>query len=232
MNARTCWVAAIAATSMFCGGQLVVDQPLGHATDDGGYVLPDGAPAFVAGHGCDGYAPTQLDCGYEPCSYGWHCGAGTTHPDECASRARAVLPSGYPFLTGCVGDSQGASPAGYACVFNEQIPYLSCSVRSPGEIVNVDPLLACHTGPDGDAFCSAYLTQYVLGGGVAGATCVTACSATDGFDGICETTTGAGYSAVTPVGQPCGPTNDCEGISMCVTRKGQSKCELPCTSPP
>jgi hypothetical protein len=216
---------------VFCGGQIVVDQPVGHA-DDGGYVLPDGASAFVGGHGCDGYKPAQLDCDAEPCTYGWHCGSGTTHPDECASAVHAVLPAGYPFQAGCVGDPQGATSAGYACAFNQQIPYLSCAGRSPGEIVDLDPLLACHTGQDGDAFCAAYLTQYVLGGGVASAKCVAACKPTDEFDGTCATTAGAGNTAaVTPVGQACGPSSDCAGLAMCVTRNGQAQCELPCTSP-
>lgn len=229
MSTRRVVITAIAAASVYCGGQLVVDQPLGHA-EDGGYVLPDGAPAFVPGQGCEGYAPAPLVCNppnvFWTCSYGWKCKDNRTPDDECVTAAHAALPHGYPFITGCVGDPNGN---GHDCAFNQQLVYLPSCSRP--EIIVIDPVLACHTGVDGDAFCSAYLTQYVLGDGVAVAKCVTACTPTDGFDGICETTTGAGYSAITPVGESCGPSNDCDGISMCVTRNGQSKCELPCTSP-
>jgi hypothetical protein len=233
MSKRRIAVAAIAVTSAFCGGQLVVDQPPGHATEDGGYVLPDGAPAFVSGSGCESYTPSaQLaNCAdAQGCTYGLVCTSLTAN-DECAESARAILPPGYPFLTYCKSDPRSDPRPGdlRVCAFNEQIPGVSyCQYW---QYVSATPFLACHTGPDGDAFCSAYLTQYVLGDGVASSKCVTACAPADDFDGVCATTTGAGYPAITPVGQPCGPAGDCEGLSMCVTRNGQSRCEMPCAPP-
>jgi len=230
MNARRISVAALCAGTAFCGGELVIDQPLGHA-EDGGYVLPDGAPAFVGGQGCKGYAiPTQLTtCSdAQGCTYGLRCGTYNAG-DECAQKAAALVPSGYPVFADCKSNPL-ADNAGYVCVFNEQIqPVATCPYWQAGSVVAA-PVLACHMGPDGDAFCSAYLTQYVLGGGTASARCVTSCKPADDFDGQCATTVGNSGFALTPLGQPCGPSNDCEGLTMCVTRDGQSKCELPCSA--
>jgi len=220
----------MAATAIFCGGQIVVDQPVGHATDDGGYVLPDGAPVFVGGQGCASYTPSaQLaDCDdAQGCTYGLGCDSYTAN-DQCAKKAAAILPAGYPFFAQCKSNPL-ADQANLVCVFNEQIQQISyCPYWAH---ISATPFLACHTGSDGDAFCSAYLTQYVLGDGVASARCVTACQPADAFDGICATTSGAGGFALTPVGQPCGPSTDCEGLAMCITRNGQSRCELPCVAP-
>jgi hypothetical protein len=218
------------ATASYCGGELVVDQPLGHASD-GGYVLADGAPAFVPGRGCVGYAPAaQLsNCNNaQGCTYGLSCDTYTSN-DECAGEAADVLPPAYPFFAYCKSNPLSDPRPGdkRVCAFNQQIQYLC----GDWQYVSASPLLACHTGADGDAFCSAYLTQYVLGDGTASARCISACKPVDDFDGMCATTSGAGFFAQTAVGQPCGPSNDCEGLSMCVTRGAESRCELPCTSP-
>ena len=234
MSVRRALVATIAAAAIFCGGQIVVDQPLGHAADDGGYVLPDGAPAFVSGQGCEGYATSaQLtNCSdLQGCTYGLDCSAYNA-TDECTKKAAAILPAGYPMFANCKSNP-AIDNGGYVCVFNEQIQQSSYCPHWQSQLIVATPVLACHAGPDGDAFCSAYLTQYVLGGGVASARCISACNPADDFDGLCATTTGSGGGfAFTPVGQPCGPSNDCEGLAMCVTRNGQSRCELPCMAPP
>jgi hypothetical protein len=181
------------------------------------------------GAGCQNYAPATLDCGEEPCSYGWHC--NNDQPDDgCVTSAQAALPPGYPLFTGCVGDPDGGSY--YLCAFNQQIPYLGCSPnKSSGTPIAAAPVIACHTRVDGDAFCSAYLSQYVLGDGTASSKCVSACATIDSFDGTCSTTTGGNIGSFATVGNACRSTSECDGIAMCVARDGQSKCELPCASP-
>lgn len=228
---RRILVSTFAAVSAFCGGQLVIDQPVGHVEDDGGYVLADGAPVFIRGQGCSGYTlATQLSTcvDLQGCTYGLSCSAYNA-PNECAQKAAAILPPEYPLFADCKSDPL-ADNGGWVCVFNNQIMARGYCPHWDSMFL-ASPMLACHTGADGDAFCSAYLTQYVLGEGVASARCITACRPADDFDGLCATTAGAGPFAQTPVGQPCGPSNDCEGLSMCVTRNGQSRCELPCAPP-
>lgn len=213
MIARRIGAAALLVALAYCGGELVVDQPPGHASD-GGYVLDDGALAFPPGSKCLAYSASLQRLDNFACKD--ESGA------DCLSVAKSQLPADYPFLTTCT--LEGDVPH---CWFNSNLP-ARCGAFSVQSSVQ----LLCHLGTDGDAFCSSYFTQFVQGGGVAIAKCVPACAATATDDGVCLALPCGTTSTDTAMcnGQPCMPL-DCNQLDLCVTRNGQSKCEPPCIAP-
>lgn len=225
---RSLIVSIAIAAAVCCGGELVIDQPDGHAGDDGGYFLPDGAPAFTPGAGCMDYEPSpQLaDCKSNGlvCTYGWGCSSPSSQ-DVCASQARNVVPVGFPYFAAC--RSGGDLPS--VCAYNSDIPSSRCSDN--WKFVAASPFLACRTGADGDAFCSSYLSQFVRGDARAIARCVSACTPTNTLDGMCVSTVNDAPSATVFTGGTCIPAN-CGGLDICVTRSGQSRCETPCMPVP
>jgi hypothetical protein len=224
--------ASFAVLVVFCGGKIVIDQPQGHVGDDGGYILADGSPAFVAGSACSGYQPADVLLSSCPiaetaCTYGWTCVGGNSSADEhCASNATGVTPHNYPFFAACPNAGDQAS----GCAFNNDIPYQRCTQQRWSDTVSASPFLECHLGADGDAFCTAYLSQFVLSDGVPSAKCVPSCEPSNIFDGMCWTTNAITDGGKAGIGQSCDAA-ECDGLNMCVTRNGQSRCEAPCTTP-
>ena len=213
----------------FCGGETVADQPPGHAGDDGGYFLPDGAAAFAPGAGCEGYDVSRFSriSALQAISQ-FLC----SNASDCVAPAENQLPPGDAFLAICGGGDQ------HFCEFNNNVNGASWipSDYCPNGVWSEK--LKCRPGPDGDAFCSAYYNQFVLGAGFTTAKCIVDCSNSDPVDpGVCMPTPpttcwtfDGGNFGTTCDGGTC--TGGCDQLDFCVTRGTETHCEHPCLPSP
>ena len=212
--------AASATILTFCGGEIILEQPPGHAGDDGGYFLDDGAVAFVPGAGCKNYDVSR---------FALHSGLGAisqfvcSTATDCIGPAANQLPPGDAFLAICAGGDQ------HFCHFNNHINQSGWdpSAYCLGHGVWSEKL-KCRPGPDGDAYCSAYYNQFVLGDGFTTAKCIDDCSNSDNVNpGVCMPTPPDScwvFDAAT--------FGDCDQLDFCVTRGAETKCEHPCLPSP
>jgi hypothetical protein len=139
-----------------------------------------------AGSACSNFTATApVDLDAGP-----YCGSPNFHEDPaCDAWVNRMLPPGWPIAAWCY-DWQ-------------------CTVQPTG---NGTP--ACKTGAAGDAYCSAWASQFVRGAGTALESCV-------GFEannvnGWCEPRELCGATG-------CDPTD-----SLCVERVGKASCENAC----
>ena len=175
-----------------CGGRIDVTQPPGHAGSDGGFIGSDGGPVLPPGSTCDGYTPPVPTDASQPCL---EC---SSH-EACLAAAEQVVPRGYPVTSACIG----------SCCTGPELP------QTTGPSPTISLVVYCNPGTDGDAFCAAYFTQFVLGAGVAKAKCVS-------YDGVSSCLVDESCPLDADAGAPC------SGIGLCVTRAGLTACEEPC----
>jgi len=202
-----CGFAAVRVLA--CGGQ-IYGNPLGYLDDAGTYHASDGAVLFGPGSACSNYDPSNF-ARLEPQP---KC-ANT----DCNTWLDSAIPPGYPMHAGCQGGSCGAG--------------LTVSANTTPEPYPV----YCTPGAVGDAYCSAFLTQFVIGGGRAIAHCVHQCSEISPENGGSPYCASGGpdfYACV--AGEP---GSDCSATrrpttndELCVIRGASASSEIPCAPPP
>jgi hypothetical protein len=198
MTTRDAIILCLGA-ALGCGGKtLPIEQPPGSLGPDGGFVGADGAAVLQAGSKCQAWDPNLLQA------------FATEHPCEtasqCISWAQQNLPDGYPVFG--------------QCILSRCWIHLPDTTGTPSQLESVE--IHCTPGVVGDAFCRAYFSQFVVGGGGAQARCVggaafDGCVADDscaeGDAGSCGSVSGAGFNlcvsrgSVTTCEAPCAPTN-------------------------
>jgi hypothetical protein len=191
----TSCIIATCTVALFCGGKEIVNQPEGHAAPDGAFVGDDGGLVITPSVECIGF---EADAA---AAYGIGGGAVACENDgECFMKAASVFPQGFPVIAHC---------ADGRCVFGEAV----------GPPTPTSLPVYCHSGIDGDAFCSAFYSQFVNGTGSAHAKCVIGYGSSGSFDGLCA----PDFSCFTLA---------CDRNALCVTRNALTACELPCQSAP
>jgi hypothetical protein len=210
-----------------CGGQ-IYGNPLGFLDDAGTYHSPDGAVLFGPGSSCVGYDPAKF-AQLEPLP-------ACEGDDFCKSWLAATVPPGYPFgAPKCSKDSvQPTNDTPSVCGAYWRVASTSTYSLNP---------IYCTPGPSGDAFCRAFLNQFVVGGGQAGALCVHQCNYLDPEPGTespyCASDGPNFYACVAEDFETCsasavsGP-QALQRYELCVHRGdgGYADLEPPCAVPP
>ena len=197
MTSRGKVIVTSTAFALFCGGKSSeIDQPPGFVGADGNYLSPDGSAVFTQGAACQGYDPSTFDI--QP-----HINC--VDRSDCFSWASARVPNGYPEFTYCAG---GQCRVNIPDVTNHQI------FSDENNL-----FVHCNPGPSGDAFCTSYFNQFVLGSGETIGRCI------QGQDfGACAADRGCW-----DLQQDAGAGGSCDDLlDLCVTRNSAYGCEPPC----
>jgi hypothetical protein len=195
-----------------CGGQ-VYGNPLGYLDDGGVFHSPDGAIVFGPGSACVGYDRAAFDSILPAIS--------CSTDDDCNQWLHAHVPTGYAYDATCT--QAGAVK--------------KCNAQFIGgqPTINTGAGVYCTPGPEGDAYCTALLNQFLLGDGHSRSSCVRLCqlNSPENNPPYCEPGTDQ-YKC-----SPAQPLENCAcdqttlaKLELCVDRGDASHCEAPCTPPP
>ena len=188
-----------ASFAVFCGGKSIeVDEPSGILGPDGNFLSPDGSPVYAQGAACEAYDAASFD---NPRTS--NCEARS----DCLSWATSRVPAGYPEFVYCAADECFTNVPD---VNNHQV----FSIANTLEV-------HCAPGATGDAFCTSYLNQFVMGSGHTTARCI------QGPDfGACSADRGCWDQK-----NDAGPSGCDDVLELCVSRNGMYVCERPCAPP-
>lgn len=208
-------VGLVVTRAVSCGGQ-IYGNPLGYLDDGGTFHAPDGAVLFGPGSACGNYDPTKF-ANLVPLPT---CDNDTF----CEAWSAETLPSGYMPDPKC-RDFNGKKFCGGIWSWD------------PNEMPEPNPIY-CTAGPAGDAYCSALLSQFVIGGR-ADAYCRHQCdviSPEHGGSPYCRSGGPDFYACVAGVaGVDCaGSGRPTSNFELCVERgdAGYGPSEVPCQPPP
>lgn len=199
---------SVAIVIAACGGRLYGNPP-GYLDDAGAFHWPDGAVEYGQGTACVGYDPTV--------SF-----PKTLKPyPTCQSVAdcAALFPPNYPVhFTGCQSNQ--------------------CASDFIVEDYYPDDRIYCTQGPLGDAFCSAFFNQFVVGDAHVQTSCVHECIRDTGNQADPNAPCQEEFDQCVinkPDGQTCSCNEDwvLANTGLCVVRGDASvaRCEAPCSAP-